>query len=98
LLQCEALTDEDCRAEATALMRDLIDKIVFAPAEHEGRKTLSIDLYGDIAGILSMAAQTKKPPQKSGFSEESIKLVAGARNQRYLAAPRCVLTLTRKDE
>jgi DNA invertase Pin-like site-specific DNA recombinase len=73
----EALTGEDCRTEAAALMRTLIDKIVLTPAEHEGRKTLSVDLYGDIAGILSMAAQTKKPPQRDGFTEESIKLVAG---------------------
>ena len=73
----QALTDEDCRTEAAALMRDLIDKIVLMPAEHEGRKTLSVDLYGDIAGILSMAAQTKKPPHRGGISEESIKLVAG---------------------
>ncbi len=76
----EALTDEDCRAEAAALMRDLIDKIVLTPTEHEGRKTLSIDLYGDIAGILSAGAKIEKPPQKDGFTEESIKLVAGARN------------------
>ena len=62
----------------------LIDRIVLTPIEHEGRKTLSIDLHGHIAGILAMAANTKKPPQKDGFSEESIKLVAGARNRRYL--------------
>ena len=74
----EALTDENHRTEAAALIRNLIEKIVLNPIEHEGRKTVSIDLYGDIAGILSMAAKTEKPPRKSGFSEESIKLVAGA--------------------
>ena len=73
----EALTDEDHRTEAAAIIRNLIDRIVLTPIEHEGRKTLSIDLHGHIAGILAMAAKTEKPPQKSGFSEESIKLVAG---------------------
>ena len=80
---CEALTDEERRTETTALIRDLIDRIVLTPIEHEGHKTLSIDLHGHIAGILAMAANTEKPPQKDGFSEESIKLVAGARNHLY---------------
>jgi len=73
----EALTDEDCRTEAAALMRTLIDKIVLSPVEVEGRTHLAIDLHGDIAGILSAGAEGKKPLQKSGFAEESIKLVAG---------------------
>jgi hypothetical protein len=30
-----------------------------------------------MAGILAMAVNTKKPPQRDGFSEESIKVVAG---------------------
>ncbi len=74
----EALTDEDCRTEAAALVRTLIDKIVLSPVEVEGRTHLAIDLHGDIAGILSAGAEGKKPLQKSGFAEESIKLVAGA--------------------
>jgi len=74
----EALTDEEYRMEATALIRELIDRIVITPVEHEGRTTLSIDLYGDIAGILATANQTAKPPQRDSFAEESIKLVAGA--------------------
>ena len=73
----EALTDEDCRTEAAALVRTLIDKIVLSPVEVEGRTHLAIDLHGDIAGILSAGAEGKKPLQKSGFAEESIKLVAG---------------------
>ena len=43
-----------------------------------GRKTLAIDLQGDLAGILSLAAKAKKPLGKSGFDMESVKLVAGA--------------------
>jgi hypothetical protein len=38
-------------------------------------------MTGIIAGILAMAthndSKAKKPPQKDGFAEESIKLVAG---------------------
>jgi site-specific DNA recombinase len=73
----EALTDEDCRTEAVALMRTLVDKIVLLPVEVEGRTHLAIDLHGDIAGILSTATNSKKPPKKGGLAEESIKLVAG---------------------
>ena len=35
----EALTDERRRAEATGLIRKLVDKIVLSPVTHEGRKT-----------------------------------------------------------
>lgn len=45
-------------------MRGLIDKIGLTPIEHEGRKTLSIDLYGDVASILAMATESQKPPQR----------------------------------
>ena len=74
----QALSDEDHRAEAAALIRRLIDRIVLTPALHEGRKTLSIDLHGQLAGILSMATKAKKPLGESGFAAESVKLVAGA--------------------
>ena len=74
----EALTDESRRAEVAELIRGLVDRIVLTPVEHNGRKTLAVDLLGHIAGILAMATQTKKPPQRGGVSEESIKLVAGA--------------------
>jgi DNA invertase Pin-like site-specific DNA recombinase len=77
-----ALTDESRRAEATALIRRLIDRIVLTPVEHEGRRKLSVDLHGHLAGILSMATKAKKPLDESGFPVESIKLVAGACNQR----------------
>jgi len=39
-----ALTDENHRAEAAASIPNLFDGIVLTPIEHEGRKTLSIDL------------------------------------------------------
>jgi hypothetical protein len=73
------------QAEAIDLIRKLIDRIVLTPVEDEkGRKTLSIDLHGHLAGILSLATKAKKPLGESGFAVESVKLVAGTRNQRYL--------------
>jgi site-specific DNA recombinase len=74
---CEALNEDNRRAEAVDLIRSLVDKIVLTPAEIGGKKTLEIDLHGHLAGILSLGAQTKKPLTESDFSVESIKLVAG---------------------
>lgn len=45
---------------------------------------MAVDLHGALAGMLSLAAQTKKPLTKSDFSKESTKLVAVARNQLNL--------------
>jgi hypothetical protein len=54
----------------------------------KGEKDLSLDLYGDLAGILSIAAKEKSMPQKckkpgkiasnDNVSGPSAKLVAGA--------------------
>jgi hypothetical protein len=80
----EALSGNS-HAEATELIRKLIDRIVLTPVEEEhGHKTLSIDLHGHLAGILSLASKARKPLSESGFPVESIKLVAGARNRHYL--------------
>ena len=64
------LNKDSARAEASHHLRTLIDKIVLTPKN--GNKDLSIDLYGDLAGILSIAQEdstmnsfTKiKKPQK----------------------------------
>ena len=45
--------------------------------EIDGRKTVVIDLHGELAGILSLASNAEKPLDKSGSSVESIKMVAG---------------------
>jgi hypothetical protein len=79
----EALNDEAHGGEAAALVRKLIDRIVLTPVEHEGRKTFSVDLYGHLAGILSVATKARKPVGASGFDAESVKLVAGARKHLY---------------
>jgi hypothetical protein len=46
--------------------------------EHEGRKTLSVDVYGHLPGILSVATKARKPLAPSGFDAESAEF-AGAR-------------------
>ena len=75
----EALEHEDTKAEATEIIRNLIDEIVLVPENGE----LRIDLKGELAGILALATDKKKPAEhRDGL--EQIKLVAGARNQRYL--------------
>jgi site-specific DNA recombinase len=74
----EALTDEKHRDEAIEIIRDLVDKIVLHPLPEGAERTMEIDLHGNLAGILSVAAKTKKPPQKGGDFLESTKVVAGA--------------------
>ena len=75
--------------EAKEHVRALIEKIVLTP--REGRKDLSIDLYGDLAGILKIASEgdsmkdlaqkSRRPERKvanDNFSfEPSIQVVAG---------------------
>ena len=57
----ETLSRSGGQGEAAEHLRGLIEKIVLTP--HPGREDLQIDLYGDLAGILSMAA-SKKADQK----------------------------------
>lgn len=74
-----ALTDEKHRVEAVEIIRSLVDRIVLTLDKDGKRKTMAVDLQGHLAGILSLAAQTKKPPQEGG-SSKSMKLVAGRRS------------------
>ena len=76
-------------SEAKEHVRGLIEKIVLTPKE--GHKELSIDLYGDLAGILNIATEGKimtktgvqrKRPEKVAVNdnmlfEPSLQLVAG---------------------
>ena len=49
----------------------------------EGGK-LRIDLRGELAGILSLCQESKKPSHDGQVHAEQIKMVAGARYQRCL--------------
>jgi DNA invertase Pin-like site-specific DNA recombinase len=69
----EALNDEGSRAEATAILRDLIDEVRLIPKDGE----LAIYLVGDLAAILELCA--KKDPGALAAGVQ-ITLVAGARN------------------
>ena len=65
-------------SDALALMRQLIDHIVLTPVEDaRGRESLSVDLHGQLAGILSLANKLRKPMDLSGPAIKSMKLVAG---------------------
>jgi hypothetical protein len=85
----EALTEASRRAEAAELIRGLVERVEF----RAGNGSLTIDLYGHLASILSLAADNKKPaPDDRGgqfmlvagthsqHSLDQIKLVAGVRN------------------
>ena len=75
----EALNAADNRAEAADLLRSLIDRIDRTP--NSGGK-LNIDLHGDLAGILSLAANKDRPLDERDLSVRQVKVVAGTRNHR----------------
>ena len=75
---CEALGDEDRRAEATTIIRSLVDRIVLRPAAEDGEETLAIDLEGHLAGILTLASNAKRSLSTSDPLVREITLVAGA--------------------
>jgi site-specific DNA recombinase len=53
-----ALDGDNNKIEAKELLRGLIERIVLTPAQ--GSDGLTIDLYGDLAGILSLASKRPK--------------------------------------
>ena len=77
----DALNAEANRAEAADLLRGLIDRITLTPNEES--KKLEIDLYGDLAGILGLAANKNGPLDESDPSIQQVKLVAGAGYQHH---------------
>ncbi len=85
----EALAAEHAQAQASDLIRKLVDKIVLTPVEEEGRRTLSIYLHGHLASILSLATKAKRPLSESGLEVGYMKLVAGTRNHRELRLVVC---------
>ncbi len=69
----EALTDGSRRAEASELIRGLVDRVEFRPENG----TLAIDLYGHLAGILNLASGKRKPAPDDRDGLRQIMLVAG---------------------
>jgi site-specific DNA recombinase len=72
----DSLKDPENRQEAIMLIRGLVDKIVVNPIE--GTKELSVDLHGDLAGILVMASGKAKPLNEIEVMADQVKMVAGA--------------------
>ena len=75
---CEGMSDEGRRTEASTIIRSLVERIVLRPANENGERALAIDLEGHLAGILSLAAQTKMPLTESNSCVREITLVAEA--------------------
>ena len=65
---------------STGIIRSMIDVVCLVP---EGSK-LRIDLTGELAGILSLCQESKKPGHDGQAHAEQIKMVAGAGNHREL--------------
>ena len=70
----EALNAEENRAEAAEIIRSLVDRIIMTPND---KGQLEIDLHGDLAGILSMAANKDKPLEECDPAVQQVKMVAG---------------------
>ena len=72
-----ALTEAGSRTQAAEIVRKLVDRIELSPVVRSGRKTLSVSLYGRLAGILAMATKAKAPLDESDVPMRVTKLVAG---------------------
>ncbi len=68
-----ALDDERTRDEAFELVRSLVDEIVLTPEASD----LRIDLKGELAGILNLCADSKKPAPDHRGGREQVVMVAG---------------------
>jgi site-specific DNA recombinase len=68
------LKREENRGEAADILRSLIDRIEMRPNQ-QGKP--EIDLYGDLAGILTLAGKKAKPLDQDDPSVQQVKVVAG---------------------
>ena len=76
--------------EATDVLRSLVDEIVLTPDTDSGE--LRVEVRGDLAGILAISLERKKPSGGEGGSQ--FEMVAGACNHlklRLLSAYRALL-------
>ena len=70
----QVLNREENRGEAADILRSLVDRIELRPNQ-QGK--LEIDLYGDLAGILTLAGKKAKPLDQDDPSVQQVKVVAG---------------------
>ena len=93
------MTDAATRAEAGTILRSLIDKIMLTPKG--GTKELSVDLVGDLAGILSIATNSgrlaiqSELPKLQPVNETDDDGVAGAKETSHLAGSVAMVAGTR---
>ena len=73
-----ALSKDGRRREAAEIVCKLVDRIELSPVVRNGRKSLSVSLYGRLAGILAMATKAIAALDESDASVMVTKLVAGA--------------------
>jgi site-specific DNA recombinase len=69
----EALQDEGSKAEAFEVLRSLIDRVTLGPEDGQ----LAIELRGDLAAMLTFAANKKRPAHERVDLEAQLSLVAG---------------------
>jgi len=74
-----ALTEAGSRMQAAEIIRKLVDRIELSSVVRNGRKTLSANLYGRLAGILTIATKAKAPLDESARSDEGHKIGCGGR-------------------
>jgi site-specific DNA recombinase len=70
----QVLHRDESRGEAVDILRSLVDRIELSPNQ-QGQ--LEIDLYGDLAGILTLAGRKKTPIDQNDKSVQQVKVVAG---------------------
>lgn len=80
------LEDAELRDEAMESIRSMIERIVVSPRDCGG---VNLELYGDLARILTVCSQNAKTPlrDEAGFS---LSVVAGARDHLYRTRIRVV--------
>src|SRR5262249_37659910 len=82
-----ALSEDGRRREAAEIVRKLVDRIELSPVVQGGRKSLSVSLYGRLAGILTMA--TKRDQLDAEHLRQQPLLhpdIVGGREMRVTAA------------
>ncbi len=78
-----AALQEDCEARrmsAADVLRSLVKEIVLTPDAESGE--LQIEVHGDLAGILTIALERKKPADGAGGSQ--VEMVAGTCSNQKL--------------
>jgi site-specific DNA recombinase len=69
-----SLNHEETKAEAVEILRSLVSEVRLIPGNGE----LAIHLKGDLAAMLTFAANSRKPPAEPGGFLAQASLVAGA--------------------